>query len=801
MDFLPSALAAMGHYRQFICFILVPSKVKPGKFDKFPVDHRSGMVPGKGNGGAHDPAIWTDHATAIAAAKRFGPQFGVGFVFTENDPFWFLDIDGCLLQDTATGAWDWSPLAKQLIAAFPGAAVEVSSSGKGLHIFGSGTAPAHTVKNTPFGLEFYTSGRFVALTGKQASGDISLDFTPTLPPFVAHYFPPKSAGDIDPDGWTDAPCDGWGGIADDDQLIAAACRSRSAAAAFSNRASFADLWERNVDVLSRCYPDNGDRSRAFAESEADAALAQHLAFWTGKHMERMRRLMLRSGLMREKYDRPDYLPRTIRNACAMQVDVMRAREIEPLPVGTAAPVADAPRGVATTGATFLSPAQQIELFAGCVYIVDANAVLVPGGALLKPEQFKVHFGGYSFCMDNANERTSRDAYEAFTQSQAFRSPRADSTCFKPTQPPGVVIVDAGRTYANVWWPIDIPRIKGDAGPFLRHVANLLPDARDQQIVLSYMAACIQHAGTKFQWAPLIQGAPGNGKTLLSRCVAFAVGRRYSHWPNATKLGEKFNSWLLNKLFYAVEDIKVADHQEEVIEALKPMITGDEIEIEGKGVNQVSADVCGNFIFNTNHKNGLRKTRDDRRFAVFYTRQQTAEDIVRDGMGGRYLPDLYDWLKGDGYAIVSEFLHTYPIPDEFNPATSCQRAPITSSTEEAIAESLGSIEQEIMEAIAACDTPGFLGGWVSSMQLDKLLKDAGRRIPRNKRGDIMATLGYELHPGLIDGRVNNPVMPDGGKPRLYVRRDHPAYHLVGAAAIASAYASAQMPGLGATVAQH
>jgi hypothetical protein len=171
------------------------------------------------------------------------------------------------------------------------------------------------------------------------------------------------------------------------------------------------------------------------------------------------------------------------------------------------------------------------------------------------------------------------------------------------------------------------------------------------------------------------------------------------------------------------------------------------------------------------------------------------------MDGRYFSELYDWLKGDGYAIVSEYLYTYPIPDEFNPAKNCQRAPITSSTDEAIAESLGSIEQEILETIAAGATPGFLGGWVSSIQLDKLLRDAGRRIPRNKRGEIMSAIGYELHPGLSDGRVNNPVMPDGGKPRLYVKRDHPAYHLVGPSAIAAAYVSAQMPGLGTPVPQH
>jgi primase-polymerase (primpol)-like protein len=98
---LPPALAAMGAYRQFIVYVAQPSRTRPGKTDKFPADFRSGRVVS-----AHDPAFWTDHATAIAAATQFGGTYGVGFVFTEADPFWFLDLDGCLLPDGS----DWSRL-------------------------------------------------------------------------------------------------------------------------------------------------------------------------------------------------------------------------------------------------------------------------------------------------------------------------------------------------------------------------------------------------------------------------------------------------------------------------------------------------------------------------------------------------------------------------------------------------------------------------------------------------------------------------------------------------------------------
>ena len=142
--------AAFRQYRQFIGYKLVPRG--NGKTDKFPVDHRTGEVVS-----AHDPNVWASAEEVEAAG------YPVAFVFTANDPFWFLDIDGAYVGG------QWSSLSVDLLARFPLAAVEVSASGTGLHVFGSGPVPPHGCKNTRLGLEFYTEGRFVALTGTLAS--------------------------------------------------------------------------------------------------------------------------------------------------------------------------------------------------------------------------------------------------------------------------------------------------------------------------------------------------------------------------------------------------------------------------------------------------------------------------------------------------------------------------------------------------------------------------------------------------------------------------------------------------------
>jgi hypothetical protein len=306
-----------------------------------------------------------------------------------------------------------------------------------------------------------------------------------------------------------------------------------------------------------------------------------------------------------------------------------------------------------------------------------------------------------------------------------------------------------------------------------------------------MAACIQHKGVKFQWAPLIQGIEGNGKTLFTRCIAFAIGDAYTHMPRADEISEKFNEWLFNTLFIGVEDIYVPDHKREIMEVIKPMITSDRLACRAMQTAQVMKDVRCNFIFNTNPRDGLRKTMTDRRFCIFYTAQQKPGDIEKDGMHGDYFPNLYGWLKQDGYAIVADYLETFQIPRELNPADLCIRAPETSTTHEAIAASLGGIEQEILEAIDE-GRPGFCGGWVSSMAFERMLesRNSAKAIPINKRREILQSLGYDWHPGLKNGRVNNVIMLDGGKPRLFIKAGHIHSNLQSAVEIAKQYQEAQ-----------
>jgi len=782
MQSLPTALAPLAQYRQFINWRpeWLPEKEK---WTKRPFQSVT------------DPAQWMSWDAAVQAAPDPG---GVGFVFTENDPFYFIDIDG---------AWDgtaWSPLAQALCQQFQGAAVEISHSGHGIHIIGAnGVTPPHSCRNKAHGLELYTADRFCALTGTQATGDAATSPPGALEALINQYFPPGAVtAQATGEPLADAADPRFMSADDDTAIVTRMLRATSAAAVFSDRASAADLWNVNADALALAYPDPAG-VRPYDASAADAALCQHLAFWTGRNPARIDRIFRMSGLYRDKWDETHsakgatYGQMTVTRAVGLCQEVYTggaptAPTDTPAPAPMAAP---APVGTIPQGHPFLSVQDQKEHFQGCVYVRDAHRVFMPDGALLKPEQFRAAMGGQQLALDNTNEKCTFNAWEAFSESRGYTFPRVHATCFRPELPPGEIITQEGRDLINTYVPIITETRQGDPAPFLELLAKLLPVPTDRAVLLAYMAACVQYPGVKFQWAPLLQGTEGNGKTFLVSALSHAIGERYTHLPNAEDISNVFNAWILNKLFIGIEEIYVQDRVG-AIETLKKLITNARMDVHAKGINQETGDNRANFFLCSNHKDGVRKHGNDRRFCVLFTAQQSMGDIIRDGMSGDYFPRLYGWAKQGGFAIINGYLRAYAIPTQYNPnielgGPCAHRAPDTSSTLEAVNVSLGGVEQEIIEAVGE-GRPGFNGGWVSSIAFNKLLDERRdkRRIPPNRRRDMLATLGFTPHPGLHDGRVNVVIPAEGGKPRLYIKPDTPAASLTVAAEISKAYTTAQ-----------
>ena len=770
-------------YPNWITWKLVqrPGKPKP---DKIPLD---GNNPFR-DGDVTDPLKrrpWRDVRTIIDLG--FDHVRGAGFVLSADAPFYCIDLDG--VYDPTTGVWD--QVAVDIIGMFPtGVYIEWSQSGKGVHIFGVGKRlDGFHFKSPCKRIEIYDDLRFIAMTFNTIRGswDDMTDTSLIMQTVMLMHLGARQAhvgmAGVD---WEAGPREPWVREHSDDEILLLCHSHSSAAVGFGDAASFTQLW--TLDPALGSFGKYAKEDGSLDGSTVDLAIMNTLAHFTKCDAGRMDRLFRQSPACRDKYmERPDYRARTVGMACGRDKVYQ-----EPKPVVTApgAINSDIAAHVARFTNEILDVQEQMDFFAGCVYVASRNEIFMPNGSFAKQESFRSGlYAGHLFIIDQFGKTTS-NAWEAFTQNRAVRFPKVTSVCFRPDLPSGVV-----GDSVNVYVPVETKRTHGDVSRFIDHVKKMFPHERDREIITSFMAAVVQHPDVKFQWCPVIQGTEGNGKSMLIRAITHAIGERYTHSVNSNTLkegGAKFNKWIEGKLFIDFEEIYTGDRRD-MMEILKPIVTNPRLEIQGKGLDQYTGDNRANMIMATNHKDAIVKTRKDRRYAILFTAQQDYDDCIRDGMTDDYFYSLYNWLNGGGYAAVAGWLAAYPIRDEFNPATRCQRAPETSCVTEAITQSLGVVEQYVEEWIETGRT-GFNGGWISSAKLEDALKEVGlaSRMAPNKRRAMLANLGYVAHPYLAEGKCPVELFSEGGKrPRLYVKTSNAIlYNLADKNTIVDMYCKAQ-----------
>lgn len=678
-----------------------------------------------------NPASWMTYAQAVATGLP------VAFVLTENDPFVFIDLDGH--RDPATGAW--SEEAMQIVAGCPGALMEISQSGTGLHIIGVADQAAMRNKRRKWGgdKECYVTGRFVALTGIGLQGDPRTDLTAFLRLWVPDRPDPALTG-IPETG----PVPEWNGPTDDLALIGQAMASRgSAAVLFGTHASFRDLWTKNVEALKRFYP-TATGGQEYDASAADAALVMHLGFWTGKDAARTERLWRQSALAagRAKLDRNDYVHATIMTGL-QKVKAVYQRPTEkgaPPAIGEGAAPITLPGAVVSSAPDapgYMTIYDQDRAFAGCVYVDSDLAILCPDGVMRDRQRFDVFRGGYEFQMQPDGSRPTKSAWEAFTMNRCKHFPKVLYRAYRPGTSFGA-ICDNGDA-VNVFRPPLVERSDGDVTPFLDLLQRVMPVERDRLIFLSWCAAIVQNPGVKLQWACVLQGAEGNGKTFLLMCLAHAVGMSVSHFPNPEDLNEKYNTYIEGNLLIGVEEIHM-EGRRDMLDRLKKYITNSRVEVRGMRADKRMTDNLTNWLFLTNYQDAVVKSRNDRRYSIFFLAQQTADDLVRDGLSGSYFPRLWDWARDGGFAAVAGWFMRYKVAAEFDPLGAAHRAPETSSTGAAIAASMGLVEQIITEAVEM-DLPGFRGGWISSHAVTQILEKNRKSVGPRAMGKILEGLGY------------------------------------------------------------
>lgn len=238
-----------------------------GKLDKIPISPKTGRNASHGN-----PETWGTFQQALARYQ--GDKLsGIGFVFSQDDPFCGIDLDGC--RDPKTG--NVEPWALEIIHSFVSYS-ELSQSGRGAHVITVGTLPGGGRKNER--LEIYDHLRFFCVTGqhiqdtpkeiRDAQGAVTNLYDQHFKKEPEKLLPQPPITPVD--------------INDTDLLVKI-------------------LDSKHGDKFRMLSHGQWEEAGYPSQSEADQGLCNILAFWTGNDSERMDRLFRKSDLMRPKWDK------------------------------------------------------------------------------------------------------------------------------------------------------------------------------------------------------------------------------------------------------------------------------------------------------------------------------------------------------------------------------------------------------------------------------------------------------------------------------------------------------------------
>ncbi len=162
---LPAALDSLRDRRQWLAWKHHRDD-KRQRWTKPPCDARTGKICG-----ATDPRHCGTFVEAYATFCRQGLA-GVGLALFPGDDLTGIDLDHC--RDPETG--ELSPLAQRVLK-FSETYAEVSPSGTGLHLLARGKHH-RTIKCDAAGIEAYTQGRYLTVTGAPIGAPLGISPAP-----------------------------------------------------------------------------------------------------------------------------------------------------------------------------------------------------------------------------------------------------------------------------------------------------------------------------------------------------------------------------------------------------------------------------------------------------------------------------------------------------------------------------------------------------------------------------------------------------------------------------------------------
>lgn len=299
--------------------------------------------------------------------------------------------------------------------------------------------------------------------------------------------------------------------------------------------------------------------------------------------------------------------------------------------------------------------------------------------------------------------------------------------YVPYEPTYAIITESDPTdkRLNVYDPCVKEPLDEEPKAFFQHMDLMFRDKEYRQNFIYFLAHCCQKPGVKLNWATIMIGPNGIGKSYYGKFMAYIFGKDAKAVP-ASSLSETvfLGSLIQNVHFVCFDELESNEDKNTVTLKLKNWVDAKQLEIHTKGNNPYFVTNVLNMMITSNHEVPLNFDRTDRRYFIlnFYNMKLPAPfeelDFTDVNVKNCY-PGLFDTLfSEDEMRRIYHYLLSIEIPHEFY---RLNRAPDTKWKDEILNSSKSKVETILQEAITDADPP-FDGDFFTTKEIKTFLQE-------------------------------------------------------------------------------
>lgn len=333
----------------------------------------------------------------------------------------------------------------------------------------------------------------------------------------------------------------------------------------------------------------------------------------------------------------------------------------------------------------------------------------------------------------------------------FKIPTVDGRRYMPGR--DAIFHEPDGTFCNTYPEHEIPekpektlpRDKRNIERVKTHIAHLLALDREQRMLLDWLSWVVQNPGKHVNYAVLLQGVEGDGKSFFAELLRAVMGVSNVTMANAnTVIKSDFTEWSYGQCVCCIEEIRLATNRAvdkwDAINKIKPFITNNIIEVHPKGKAAINVVNTTSYMLFSNYKDALPLDDNSRRYLVLFSKWQNKQDI-QDFKAAHptYYLRLYDALNESAGAL-REWLLGHEQSEDFNPMGD---APDTSARKTMIRKSKSEFIQVLDELIEEDRTLEASRHLVDITGLSDVMMASGVEWPGPKLlGTLLERDGYE-----------------------------------------------------------